>query len=166
MAKNPSAYSHTARWIAQLSGRPITFLLAVGIIVVWLVLGPLFGFSDTWQLAINTGTTIVTFLMVFLIQNTQNRDTTAMQLKLDELIRATEGAHLSLLDLEELEEHELAAFVREYEHLAALGRAQLKKGKSDTGTPDVLSRTAPPETSLSPQPKASAKGRTALRARS
>ncbi|WP_374373001.1 low affinity iron permease family protein [Tabrizicola sp.] len=160
MTDKSSVYTHTARWIAQLSGRPITFLLAVAIIVVWLVSGPVFGFSDTWQLVINTGTTIITFLMVFLIQNTQNRDTVAMQLKLDELIRATKGAHLSLLDLEELEEKELAAFVCQYEALAAMGRSQLEKGRPDTGTPEVVSRTAPPEKSLSPRSKASAKGRT------
>lgn len=160
MSDKASVYTRTARWIAQLSGRPVTFLLAVASIVVWLVTGPLFGFSDTWQLVINTGTTIVTFLMVFLIQNTQNRDTTAMQLKLDELIRATRGAHLSLLDLEELEEKELAAFVRQYEELAALGRAQLDKGRPDTGTPEVVTRTAPPEKSLSRPKPASATGRT------
>ena len=159
-----SHYAATAKTISRLTGRPGTFLLAVGVIVVWIVTGPLFDYSDTWQLVINTGTTIVTFLMVFLIQNTQNRDTTAMQLKLDELIRATKGAHLSLLDLEELEEKELAAFVRQYEELAAIGRSQLEKGKPDTGTPEVVSRTAPPEKSLSPRTKASAKGRTAPRA--
>jgi low affinity Fe/Cu permease len=165
MAEKTSVYTHAARWIAQLSGRPITFLLAVALIVVWLITGPIFGYSDTWQLVINTGTTIITFLMVFLIQNTQNRDTVAMQLKLDELIRATKGAHLSLLDLEELEEKELAAFVRQYEALAAKGRAQLQKGMSDTGTPEVVSQTEPPEASLSRRPKGSATGRTALRAR-
>jgi low affinity Fe/Cu permease len=164
MSEHGLFYTHTARWIAQLSGRPITFLLAVGLIVVWLLTGPLFGYSDTWQLVINTGTTIITFLMVFLIQNTQNRDTVAMQLKLDELIRATKGAHLSLLDLEELEEKELAAFVAQYEALAAIGREQLKKGRSDTGTPEVVSQTAPPERSLSRRSQASAKGRTSPRA--
>ena len=164
MSEHGSIYTHAARWIAQLSGRPITFLLAVGLIVVWLLTGPLFGYSDTWQLVINTGTTIITFLMVFLIQNTQNRDTVAMQLKLDELIRATKGAHLSLLDLEELEEKELAAFVAQYEALAAIGREQLKKGRPDTGTPEVVSQTAPPEKSLSPRRSASAKGRTPPRA--
>lgn len=164
MAEKSSVYTRTARWIAQLSGRPITFLLAVATIVVWLISGPFFGYSDTWQLVINTGTTIVTFLMVFLIQNTQNRDTTAMQVKLDELIRATNGAHLSLLDLEELEEKELAVFVKQYEELAALGRAQLDKGRPDTGTPEVVSRTAPPEKSLSQLSKVSVKGRTSPRA--
>ena len=164
MSDHASIYTHTARGIAQLSGRPVTFLLAVGLIVVWLITGPIFGYSDTWQLVINTGTTIITFLMVFLIQNTQNRDTVAMQLKLDELIRATKGAHLSLLDLEELEEKELAAFVRQYEALAAFGRAQLDKGQSDGGTPEVVSQTEPPEKSLSRQRSASAKGRTPPRA--
>ena len=164
MSDHASIYTHAARWIAQLSGRPVTFLLAVGLIVVWLITGPIFHYSDTWQLVINTGTTIITFLMVFLIQNTQNRDTVAMQLKLDELIRATKGAHLSLLDLEELEEKELAAFVCQYEALAAMGREQLQKGRPDTGTPEVVSRIAPPETSLSPRPKASATGRSAPRA--
>ena len=98
--------------------------MAAGLIVVWLVTGPLFGFSDTWQLVINTGTTIVTFLMVFLIQNTQNRDTEAMQLKLDELIRATKGAHNALLDLEELEEDNLDAFRAKYRGARAMPRGR------------------------------------------
>ena len=161
MPEHASVYTRSARWIAQLSGRPMTFLLAVVLIVVWLISGPVFGFSDTWQLVINTGTTIITFLMVFLIQNTQNRDTVAMQLKLDELIRATKGAHLSLLDLEELEEKELAAFVKQYEALAAMGRSQLEKGRPDTGTPEVVSQTAPPEKSLSRPKPASARDRSA-----
>lgn len=110
----------------------MVFTLAVGVIAVWLVTGPVFGFSDTWQLVINTGTTIVTFLMVFLIQNTQNRDTMAIQLKLDELIRATRGAHNALLDLEELEEAELAAFRDHYEHLALKARVRLAAGGVDT----------------------------------
>jgi low affinity Fe/Cu permease len=110
--------------------------LAVAVIVVWILTGPLFAFSDTWQLVINTGTTIVTFLMVFLIQNTQNRDTEAIQLKLDELIRATQGAHNALLDLEELEEDNLDAFKRKYQALAELARQQLVRGQLDTDTPE------------------------------
>ena len=110
--------------------------MAVAVIGVWILTGPLFAFSDTWQLVINTGTTIVTFLMVFLIQNTQNRDTEAIQLKLDELIRATQGAHNALLDLEELEEESLDAFKRKYQALAELARQQLVRGQLDTGTPE------------------------------
>ena len=106
-------------------------------IIVWGVTGPIFKFSDRWQLVINTGTTIVTFLMVFLIQNTQNRDTEAIQIKLDELIRATEGAHTALLDLEELDEETLDAFRTKYEALAAKGRKQIAGGGTDVGSPDV-----------------------------
>lgn len=105
--------------------------------MVWLITGPLFDYSDTWQLVINTGTTIITFLMVFLIQNTQNRDTEAIQVKLDELIRVTQGAHNALLDLEELEEENLDAFKRKYQDLAAMARKQLESGNNDTGTPDL-----------------------------
>ena len=99
--------------------------------------GPAFGFSDTWQLFINTGTTIVTFLMVFLIQNTQNRDSAAVQLKLDEIIRAVEGAHIALLDLEELPERDLIDFRNQYEKLARAAREDVSHGIEDTGTPDV-----------------------------
>ncbi len=119
-----SVFSRFAKWTAAASGQPRTFILAFAIIVTWAVSGPLFTFSDTWQLVINTGTTIVTFLMVFLIQNTQNRDSHAMQLKLDELIRATKGAHNELLDLEELEEAELAAFRERYESMARRAREE------------------------------------------
>ncbi len=130
-------YSKFANQIARLSGRPKTFALAAAVIVVWLITGPLFGFSDTWQLVINTGTTIVTFLMVFLIQNTQNRDSEALQIKLDELIRATKGAHNALLDLEELEQDELDAFRQRYETLASVARKDLERGDQDTGSPEA-----------------------------
>ena len=130
-------YSRFAKAAAHFSGRPKVFLIAVLVVVIWAITGPLFNFSDTWQLVINTGTTIVTFLMVFLIQNTQNRDTEAIQLKLDELIRATRGAHNALLDLEELEEDTLDSFRRRYEALAGAARVEIKHGVQDTGTPEA-----------------------------
>jgi low affinity Fe/Cu permease len=110
-----------------MAGKPATFFLAVLTIVVWAVSGPLFGFSDTWQLVINTGTTIITFLMVFLIQNTQNRDSEAMQVKLDELIHVTKGAQNALLDLEELEDDELDRIRDGYEKIAERARGELRK---------------------------------------
>ena len=131
-----SWYSQFAKRTAHYCGRPRVFTLAVGVIAVWIITGPLFGFSDTWQLVINTGTTIITFLMVFLIQNTQNRDTEAIQVKLDELIRATKGAHNALLDLEELEQENLDAFRTRYQALAAAARSELSRGMDDTGTPE------------------------------
>ena len=137
MPKSTNRYSQFAKTASHFCGRPRVFTLAAALIVVWLVTGPLFGFSNTWQLVINTGTTIITFLMVFLIQNTQNRDTEAIQVKLDELIRATQGAHNALLDLEELEEEELDAFREKYEALAAAARARLKQGGIDTDSPEA-----------------------------
>lgn len=124
----------TACW----AGHPATFITAAGLIVLWAASGPLFGFSDTWQLVVNTSTTIITFLMVFLIQNTQNRDSKAVQLKLDELIRATEGAHTVLLDLEELSEAELDKIREKYEEIAHEARKRLRSGKSDTDIPEVI----------------------------
>jgi low affinity Fe/Cu permease len=109
----------TARW----AGKPITFVMAVAIIVIWGLSGPIFGFNDTWQLVINTSTTIVTFLMVFIIQNSQNRDTAAMQIKLDELIVRLEGAREELMDLEELDEDKLEAIRDEFEKRAAKARS-------------------------------------------
>lgn len=134
-----SRFSRFAKWIARETGHPITFVIAVFVIILWLATGPLFRFSDTWQLVINTGTTIVTFLMVFLIQNTQNRDNSALQLKIDELIRAMEGAHNALLDLEELEDGQLEEFRGQYEAMARQARKDLLKGLKDTGTPTVSS---------------------------
>ena len=112
-------------------------------VLLWAVLGPVFGFSDTWQLVINTATTVITFLMVFVIQNTQNRDSEAVQVKLDELIRATQGAHNDLLDLEELEEKELDAMRERYERLAEQARAALARGHGDTGSPEVSAGPRP-----------------------
>lgn len=115
----------------------MAFAGAVSIIAVWLVAGPVFGFSDTWQLVINTATTIVTFLMVFVIQNTQNRDGQAIQIKLDELLRADDKAHNGLLDLEELSEAELAAFKEKYLELADKARQEIRRGQADTGSPKI-----------------------------
>ena len=135
--KSPSVYAQFAKATSRFCGRPIVFVLAVGTIACWIITGPLFGFSDTWQLVINTATTIITFLMVFLIQNTQNRDTEAIQIKLDELIRATAGAHNALLDLEELEEEQLHAFRARYAVIARTARQNAISGATDTGTPEL-----------------------------
>ena len=135
--KSRSRFTQLAKATARLTGRPAAFILAVGVILAWLVTGPLFRFSDTWQLAINTGTTIITFLMVFLIQATQNRDAEAVQVKLDELLRATTGAHNALLDLEELEERELDRIRAGYCRLAEDARSDLGRGERDTGVPEV-----------------------------
>jgi low affinity Fe/Cu permease len=133
---NRTWYSKFAKNTARFCGRPPVFAVAVAVIIIWILSGPIFDFSDTWQLVINTGTTIITFLMVFLIQNTQNRDTEAIQLKLDELIRATKGAHNVLLDLEDLEEDNLEEFKRKYQALAIAARQNLGQGNEDTGTPE------------------------------
>ena len=135
--RSTSTFTRLAKWTARATGRPATFALACGIIVVWAVTGPIFQFSDTWQLVINTSTTIVTFLMVFLIQATQNRDSEAIQVKLDELIRATSGAHTALLDLEELEEIELNRIRANYQRLAEKARVAMRRGEADTGVPEV-----------------------------
>lgn len=126
-----------AKGAATLAGRPVAFLIASGTVALWALTGPLFGFGDTWQLVINTGTTIVTFLMVFLIQNSQNRDTHAIQIKLDELIRATEGAHNVLLDLEELDDERLEEIRGRYQRLATEARRSVEGGGADGGQPNV-----------------------------
>jgi low affinity Fe/Cu permease len=132
-----SPFDRFARWIAQFAGHPVAFVAAAALIGLWLISGPLFGFSATWQLVINTATTIVTFLMVFMIQNTQNRDGAAIQIKLDELIRAASGAHNGLLDLEELSEAEIEAFRKKYVELAEDAREEIRRAQSDTGTPEI-----------------------------
>lgn len=132
-----SWFSAFSKHLSAITGRAGTFLVAALVVIIWAASGPFFHYSDTWQLVINTSTTVVTFLMVFLIQHTQNRDTAAMQIKLDELIRATNGAHNILLDLEELEEDELQIFLERYEKLASQAREKLRSGQNDTDSPDV-----------------------------
>ena len=121
-----SWFQRFATRTSHLTGRPATFVLAVAVVLAWAVSGPMMGFSEAWQLTINTGTTIVTFLMVFIIQSTQNRDTAAIHIKLDELIRTTKAAHNSLLNLEELSEDEIEALRERYMQLAR--KAKEKKG--------------------------------------
>ncbi|MGO8881456.1 MAG: low affinity iron permease family protein [Desulfomonilaceae bacterium] len=127
--KSTSRFTRFAKWTARATGHPSAFVGAFLVIVTWVITGPIFGFSDTWQLVINTGTTIVTFLMVFLIQNTQNRDSEAIHIKLDELIRVMEDAHNGLLNLEELDEKELDLIRINYVKLAEEARKALHKGK-------------------------------------
>ena len=135
--KKVSWFTRIAREASRAAGRPLTFMTALGIILAWLITGPIFDFSDTWQLVINTGTTIITFLMVFLIQNTQNRDQEALQIKLDEVLRSMENAHTVLLDLEELDEEELEKIRQDYLKLAKKAREGLRRGKDDRGVPEV-----------------------------
>ena len=130
-------YADLARRTARICGKPATLAAAAGFILIWAVTGPIFGFSDTWQLIANTTTSIITFLMVFLIQSSQDHDTAALQMKLDELIRATQGAHNAILDLEELDEATIAAFRARYAQLAHVARAQAAQGLSDTGSPEA-----------------------------
>ncbi|MBI4372278.1 MAG: low affinity iron permease family protein [Candidatus Omnitrophica bacterium] len=132
-------FSKLATKIAHVTGLPATGVAALLLILIWVVTGPIFHFNNTWQLVISTITNIVTFLVVFLIQNTQNRDNYATQLKLDELIRAVDGAHNSLLDIEELTEDDLLVIKKRYSELAREAREKLRRGKKDTGTPSVES---------------------------
>jgi low affinity Fe/Cu permease len=135
-----SPFSRFANWTARAIGHPAAFAIAGAVVVLWLVSGPIFGFSDTWQLVINTGTTVITFLMVFLIQNTQYRDSEAVHLKLDELIRSNQGAHNALLDLEDLDDKELDKIRETYADLAEAARKLLRGRGVDTGTPEVKPR--------------------------
>jgi low affinity Fe/Cu permease len=130
--KSAPWFTRFARWTANHAGRPSAFVLAAVVVVAWAITGPLFDFSDTWQLVINTGTTIVTFLMVFLIQNTQNRDSQALHLKLDELIRAKKGARNSLLDLDDLSDEELAKIRTSFAKIAAKTKDDVRDGTSET----------------------------------
>lgn len=136
----PSWFARFAKGTSRATGRPMAFMLAFSIVVVWALTGPIFNYSDTWQLMINTGTTVVTFLMVFLIQYTQNLDTEALQVKIDELIRVTDGAHNALLDLEELDADELHRIRVSYEKLATEARQARRQGKVDTDRPEVTRR--------------------------
>lgn len=133
-------YDKFSKAAAKRAGRSIAFTFACGVVLLWLATGPLFSFEDTWQLVINTATTIVTFLMVFLIQHTQNKDTEAIQIKLDELIRATQGAHNTLLDLEEMTEQQLDALREQYEALARKAHHSNGVDDSDVGSPEVTYR--------------------------
>ena len=130
-------FSSFAHRISLWSGRPIVFFIALGLIVLWVATGKYFNYSEGWQLVVNTGTTVITFLMVFLIQHTQNRDAQAFQLKLDELIRATKGAHTVLLDIEEMSEKELLEVQKQYQDLAAKARQRLDRGRPDTNNPKI-----------------------------
>jgi low affinity Fe/Cu permease len=132
--KNCGWFTKFARNTARMAGWPSTFTCAVALLIIWGLTGPIFKFSDTWQLVVNTGTTIITFLMVFLIQNTQNRDSEAMHIKIDELIRASHLAHNSLLDLEGLEEEELDKLREDYDRLAKKARTELQRRIGQKGT--------------------------------
>jgi low affinity Fe/Cu permease len=134
--KKGGTFSRFSRSVAFLVGQPWAFGVACLSIVVWSTLGPVFQYTDTWQLIINTCTTIVTFLMVFLIQNTQNHDSQVLHLKLDELIRATKGAHTAVMDSEELTDEEILKIKAAYAKLAERGREKLRKGGKDTGNED------------------------------
>ena len=137
MSSNNSWFGRFAKGTSRAAGKPTAFMLAMGVVLLWAATGPLFGYSDTWQLVINTGTTVVTFLMVFLIQATQNRDAEALQVKLDELIRATEGAHNALLDLEDIDEEQMDRIRDRYANLAEEARQARKTGRPDTDRPGI-----------------------------
>ena len=139
MTKSQSWFTRMAMAVSKAAGQPYTFVVAIGVVIVWAISGPIFGFGDTWQLVINTGTTIVTFLMVFLIQNSQNRDTEALQIKLDELINAVRGANEALLDLEQLDEKELDKIRKTYLAKAAGARREgnnQRPGKTEGNVDD------------------------------
>jgi low affinity Fe/Cu permease len=137
MSERKLWFVHFAQWVSHVTGRPLAFIAAVACIVLWGFTGPLFGFSDTWQLVINTATTIITFLMVFVIQNTQNRDTAAMHIKVDELIRVTQRARNTLIDLEELDDRDLERLHHDFQKLAKKRpHLQLKRAESNETGPE------------------------------
>lgn len=139
MTKSQSWFTRMAMAVSKAAGEPYTFVIAIGVVIVWAISGPIFGFGDTWQLVINTGTTIITFLMVFLIQNSQNRDTEALQIKLDELINTLRGTNESLLDLEQLDEKELDEIRETYLAKAASARREgrdRRSGKTESEADD------------------------------
>ena len=144
MTANKLWFVHFAQAVSHITGRPLAFIVAVAIILTWGISGPIFGFSDTWQLVINTGTTIVTFLMVFVIQNTQNRDTASLHIKIDELIRVTVKARNVLLDLEQLDDKELEQLRLDYAKLAQderpIHRKQPSRTKALPGKPSTRKR--------------------------
>ena len=138
-------FSRMAQSVASWSGHPVSFLLACAVVLVWIVTGPMFDYSDTWQLVINTGTTIVTFLMVFLIQNTQNRDAKALHLKLDELLRAVKGARTGLVNLEDMSDEDLAELQKSFQrlrerhaHTVEKVREKAEKIEEKSGDPDAV----------------------------
>ncbi|CAN5832469.1 hypothetical protein BH11PLA1_BH11PLA1_01710 [soil metagenome] len=137
-----SRFDVFSRWASRASGHPFAFAGALGVVALWLITGPIFRFSDTWQLVINTGTTVVTFLMVFVIQHSQNRDTAAMQLKLDELLRAVGNAKNELMDLEELEEHEVERMRIEYCLMAQQAREKLRSADVAAGADGAEAETS------------------------
>ncbi len=132
-----SSYTAFAKHMERAVGHPAAFLLSLLVVVLWGFTGPLFNFSDTWQLVMNTTSSIVTFLMVFIIQYTQNRDTDAIQIKLDELLRAYHGAHTMLVSLEELGDEELQQLREKYTRLGYQARQEARRGRDDTGVPDL-----------------------------
>ena len=134
-----SPFGRIARVASHAAGSGIAFTVACLVVVVWLATGPIFHFGETWQLVINTGTTIITFLMIFLLQNAQNRESAAVQIKLDELIRAFEGAHNAMLDLENLDQKQLERIRERYSRIAQEARDRLARGGADTGSAEAPS---------------------------
>lgn len=137
MKKINEYFSHFAKWLSKAMGSSTTFVLAFFSVVFWLIWGPYFNYSDTWELVINTVTTIITFLMVFLLQHTQNRDTLAMHLKLDEIIRSMSNTHNELLKSEELSDEELEKMIKVYENLAEKIKKSRKKGEPVEKCPQI-----------------------------